>query len=134
VVVAPGNNGRDDDQRTQEYGTITAPGNHPYVITVKALGTPQRTDDLIASYSSKGATTIDHLVKPDLVPPANLVVSLLANGRSAAPRRPARRMGSAQVLRKHQFHCSLNAVFDTQRHQHSERRGKPAAGAAEAHA
>jgi len=137
VVVAAGNYGRDNSVGEQGYGTITAPGNDPYVITVGAMrtmGTPDRADDRIASYSSKGATTIDHLVKPDLVPPANLVVSLLANGRSAAPRRPARRMGSAQVLRKHQFHCSLNAVFDTQRHQHSERRGKPAAGAAEAHA
>jgi serine protease AprX len=86
VVVAAGNNGRDDYQDTEGYGTITTPGNDPYVITVgamKSMGTPQRTDDLIASYSSKGPTAIDHVVKPDLVAPGNLVVSLLANGGSA---------------------------------------------------
>src|SRR5580692_7966358 len=53
VVVAAGNNGR--YLPTSGYGTVTAPGNDPYVITVgamKPMGTPQRTDDLIASYSS----------------------------------------------------------------------------------
>jgi serine protease AprX len=55
VVVAAGNNGR--YQGTNGYGTITSPGNDPYVITVgamKPMGTPDRADDLIASYSSKG--------------------------------------------------------------------------------
>jgi serine protease AprX len=60
VVVAAGNNGR--YQPTDGYGTITSPGNDPYVITVgamKPMGTPTRVDDLIASYSSKGPTAID---------------------------------------------------------------------------
>src|SRR5262249_45437944 len=59
VVVAAGNNGRDNSRGTYGYGTITAPGNDPYVITVgatKTLGTSSRSDDLIASYSSKGPT------------------------------------------------------------------------------
>ena len=76
VVVAAGNNGR--YLPTSGYGTVTAPGNDPYVITVgamKPMGTPQRTDDLIASYSSKGPTVIDRVVKPDLVAPGNLLVS-----------------------------------------------------------
>jgi serine protease AprX len=76
VVVAAGNNGR--YLPTQGYGTITAPGNDPYVITVgamKPMGTPTRTDDLIASYSSKGPTVIDHIVKPDIVAPGNLLIS-----------------------------------------------------------
>ncbi|MGA7908257.1 MAG: S8 family serine peptidase, partial [Candidatus Sulfotelmatobacter sp.] len=38
-----------------------------------------RSDDQIASYSSKGPTTYDHVVKPDLVAPGNLVVSLDAH-------------------------------------------------------
>ncbi len=76
VVVAAGNDGR--YLPTQGYGTITAPGNDPYVITVgamKPMGTPSRTDDLIASYSSKGPTVIDHIVKPDIVAPGNLLIS-----------------------------------------------------------
>jgi serine protease AprX len=76
VVVAAGNNGR--FQPTSGYGTVTAPGNDPYVLTVgsmKPMGTPERTDDLIASYSSKGPTMLDHIVKPDLVAPGNLLVS-----------------------------------------------------------
>jgi serine protease AprX len=51
------------------------------VITVGAMKTEEtytRTDDLIASYSSKGPTQIDHVVKPDIVAPGNRVVSLLA--------------------------------------------------------
>ncbi len=79
VVVAAGNQGR--NQATQGYATITAPGNDPYVITVGAMkdrSTLTRTDDLIASYSSKGPTFIDHVVKPDLVAPGNRIASLSA--------------------------------------------------------
>jgi len=42
------------------------------------MGTPTRSDDLLASYSSKGPSPIDHVVKPDLVAPGNQIVSLLA--------------------------------------------------------
>lgn len=76
VVVAAGNNGR--YLPTSGYSTVTSPGNDPYVLTVgamKPMGTPQRSDDLIASYSSKGPTMLDHVVKPDLVAPGNLLVS-----------------------------------------------------------
>ncbi len=65
VVVAAGNNGR--YQTTNGYATVTSPGNDPYVITVgamKPMGTPTRTDDLIASYSSKGPTALDAVAKP----------------------------------------------------------------------
>ena len=76
VVVASGNNGR--FQPTDGYATVTSPGNDPYVITVgsmKPMDTATRTDDLIASYSSKGPTLIDHIVKPDIVAPGNLLIS-----------------------------------------------------------
>ena len=82
VVVAAGNYGRDNSNGTHGYGTIASPGDDPYVITVgatKTNGTSSRLDDSIASYSSKGPTAIDHIVKPDLVAPGNSVVSLLAS-------------------------------------------------------
>src|SRR2546429_1817397 len=41
------------------------------------MGTPTRNDDLIASYSSKGPTLFDHVVKPDIVAPGNRTVSVL---------------------------------------------------------
>jgi serine protease AprX len=81
VVVSAGNEGRDNTYGEQGYGTIDAPGNDPYVITVGAMKTEDtmvRTDDLIASYSSKGPTQIDHIAKPDLVAPGNRMVSLAA--------------------------------------------------------
>ena len=83
VVVSAGNLGRDDSFQNDGYGTITAPANDPYVITVgamKMMGTPDRGDDLIATYSSKGPTIIDHIAKPDLVAPGNKLVSLLSGG------------------------------------------------------
>lgn len=70
VVVAAGNQGRNDSAGTNGYGTITAPGNDPYVITVgamKDMHTSTRSDELIASYSSKGPTAVDHFVKPDIL-------------------------------------------------------------------
>lgn len=81
VVVAAGNQGRNNTQGTDGYATITAPGNDPLVITVgamKTMGTVTRTDDLIASYSSKGPTLIDHVVKPDIMAPGNRIISLEA--------------------------------------------------------
>lgn len=82
VVVSAGNDGRDNSEGNNGYGTISSPGNDPYVITVgamKSMGTPDRGDDLIATYSSKGPTVIDHIVKPDIVAPGNLVSSFVGN-------------------------------------------------------
>src|SRR5262249_42720060 len=65
------------------YGGITTPGISPFAITVGALntkGTPYRSDDEVASYSSKGPTMFDHLVKPDLVAPGNKILGLAAPG------------------------------------------------------
>lgn len=81
VVAAAGNYGRDNSLGTSGYATITAPGNDPYVITVGAMKTegPDRSNALITSYSSKGPTLVDHVVKPDIVAPGNRVVSLFAS-------------------------------------------------------
>ncbi len=82
VVCAAGNRGRavaDSQNGGTAYGTINSPGNDPYVITVGALNdqnTRSRDDDWIASFSSRGPTVIDHIVKPDLVAPGNMVISL----------------------------------------------------------
>ncbi|HME08009.1 MAG TPA: S8 family peptidase [Bryobacteraceae bacterium] len=78
VVVAAGNDGRNNTYGNNGYGTINSPGNDPCVITVGAMkteGTYPSGDDLIASYSSKGPTLFDHVVKPDLVAPGNRVIS-----------------------------------------------------------
>jgi len=94
VVVAAGNYGRDNSAGTNGYGTITAPGNDPYVITVGAMntkGTPDRGDDVVASYSSKGPSAIDHIVKPDLVAPGNRIVSLQQSGGSLIKANPGNR-------------------------------------------
>ena len=105
VVVAAGNNGR--YQPTDGYATITSPGNDPYVITVgamKPMGTPTRTDDLIASYSSKGPTAIDAVVKPDLVAPGNLLVSLEAPGSTLYNAYPGDRVPTATMSREAAVH------------------------------
>ncbi|MBM3735248.1 MAG: hypothetical protein FJW39_05615 [Acidobacteria bacterium] len=78
VVVAAGNLGR--YATTQGYATIAAPGNDPFVITVGAARNPEdgsdsQSDDTVSSFSSKGPTAIDHVVKPDLVAPGNLMVA-----------------------------------------------------------
>ena len=81
VVASAGNLGRNG------YASVLSPGNSPYAITVgamKTMGTADRGDDQIASYSSKGPTWIDMTLKPDLVAPGNLVTSLLADGSTLA--------------------------------------------------
>ena len=78
VVTAAGNLGKRSDGRPQ-YGSITAPGNAPWVLTVGASstqGTATRLDDVIALYSSRGPTAVDYDAKPDLVAPGTGMVSL----------------------------------------------------------
>jgi serine protease AprX len=83
VVVAAGNEGRNNSAETLGYGTITSPGNSPFVITVGAVntvGTASKRDDKIASYSSKGPTLVDYVIKPDLVAPGNCILSVRDKG------------------------------------------------------
>jgi serine protease AprX len=85
VVVAAGNGGR------MGYSTILSPGNDPYVITVgamKPMGTDPRNDDLVASYSSRGPTTVDGIIKPDIVAPGNETISVLSPGSTLAGEYP----------------------------------------------
>ena len=145
MVVAAGNDGRDNSENTNGYMTITAPGNDPYVITVGAMkteGTPTRTDDLVASYSSKGPTAIDHIVKPDLVAPGNNVVSLAAPNSTLASLYP----GNQTLLDYYESglqgtagYFAFIGLLHTKRNQHGDaggkrRRGIAAAGTSLAHA
>jgi serine protease AprX len=78
VVAAAGNSGRDPQGRVR-HGGVTAPGNAPWVLTVGAsshMGTIDRADDTIASFSSRGPTAIDYGAKPDVVAPGVGIESL----------------------------------------------------------
>ena len=55
------------------------------------MGTANKSDDKIASYSSKGPSVVDHFVKPDMVAPGNIIASLRVAGSTldmAASRQP----------------------------------------------
>ena len=77
VVVAAGNEG------AAGYASTHSPGNDPYVITVGASNnyqTGDRSDDILTTYTSRGPSYLDHVVKPDLVAPGNRTISLRAEG------------------------------------------------------
>jgi subtilisin family serine protease len=91
VVAAAGNNGKDAAGQ-KLYGAIHSPGSEPSAITVGAantFGTDGRSDDGVASYSSRGPTRggwtdllgvrhHDNLAKPDLVAPGNKIIDAAA--------------------------------------------------------
>jgi subtilisin family serine protease len=91
VVAAAGNNGK-NSSGNKVYGAIHSPGDEPSAVTVGAantFGTDARSDDTVASYSSRGPTRgfwtdalgvkhYDNLVKPDLVAPGNKIIDAAA--------------------------------------------------------
>ena len=82
VVVSAGNTGKALDGRAI-LGGISSPGNSPYAITVGALntwGTVDRSDDTVATFSSRGPSAFDRAVKPDIAAPGTKVLSLQADG------------------------------------------------------
>ena len=124
VVAAAGNRGKDDEGRSV-HGLIESPGNDPYVITVGALntkGTARRSDDELTTYSSKGPTAVDGLIKPDLVAPGNKIVSAEALGASLIADHPS----------LHTRGLRRGRVCDVERDEHGggrrERRGGAGAG------
>ena len=92
VVAAAGNFGKTADGRPIVGGVI-APGNTPSVLTVGAVntrGTARRGDDMMATYSSRGPTAIDGVLKPELVAPGNRIVAASAAGSYLARTYPER--------------------------------------------
>ncbi|HLJ53811.1 MAG TPA: S8 family peptidase [Chthonomonadaceae bacterium] len=91
VVCAAGNDGRASATQTAgapnegwgtAYGSINSPGNDPYVITVGATKSMDgnRAHDRIATYSGRGPSRLDIVLKPDIIAPGNHVISTLADG------------------------------------------------------
>ena len=85
AAVAGGNSG-------PKPSTIGTPGNHPDAFTVGALndkGTLTRADDDVAQFSSRGPTSVDGLVKPDILSPGVNITAANAPGsaldRAAVP-------------------------------------------------
>jgi len=102
VCIAAGNTGKDADGN-KIYGAIHSPGIEPSAITVGAantFGTDDRSDDQIASYSSRGPTRgfwtdlnginhYDNLIKPDLVAPGNKILEAESPGNELLNRKPS---------------------------------------------
>ncbi|HKS43336.1 MAG TPA: S8 family peptidase, partial [Blastocatellia bacterium] len=102
VCVAAGNLGKDENG-DKVYGAIHSPGTEPSAITVGATnthGTDARTDDNVASYSSRGPTRgyytdenevkhYDNLIKPDLVAPGNKLIDAKSPGNHIVTNNPA---------------------------------------------
>ena len=83
---------------TSVFGAITSPGNSPYALTVGAIdthGTPQRSDDTLATYSSKGPTRYDLVIKPDVVAPGSHIVSAEAAGSYLSQTYPERHVAGS---------------------------------------
>ena len=94
VVTSAGNLGRSESGQLQRGG-ITAPGNAPWVLTVGATNhqrTVARGDDVVAPFSSRGPTNIDHAMKPDIVAPGVGIESLAAAGSTLYTANPASRL------------------------------------------
>jgi serine protease AprX len=111
VVAAAGNRGRTLDG-TPVYGTINSPGHCPHAITAGVLntnGTPQRSDDVMASYSAKGPTR-DGLIKPDLVAPGHQMIGLLAPGAAIAAQHPQLVIGSGPDAKLQLSGSSMSAA------------------------
>jgi serine protease AprX len=90
VAVAAGNAG-------PNAGTITKPGDDPFVVTVGAddtSGTAQVSDDVVAPFSSQGPTP-DGFAKPDLVAPGISIVSDRDPGSFIDVNHPAAQVGSS---------------------------------------
>ncbi|MGQ0521266.1 MAG: S8 family peptidase [Actinomycetota bacterium] len=93
VVVAAANRG-------PGAGTISKPGDDPWVITVGAVedrGTPGLGDDRLPDFSSRGPTAADGLAKPDVVAPGAHIVSLDAPNSAISDNVPTVMTGGYRI-------------------------------------
>ncbi len=77
VVVSAGNHGESG------HFTISSPGNSRKVITVGSVsdnGTGGIYDDYVSTFSSRGPTLFDHVLKPDVLAPGNRIMAPYAEG------------------------------------------------------
>jgi serine protease AprX len=84
VVVSASNRG-------PAGGTISKPGDDPFVITVGAIddvGTTDKADDRLPDFTGRGPTAADGLSKPDIMAAGAHVLSLNATGSSIATQFP----------------------------------------------
>jgi serine protease AprX len=115
VVVSAGNFGKTSDGRPIAGG-ITTPGISPFAITAGALdtkGTPWRSDDEVASFSSKGPTLFDRLMKPDLAAPGRKILGLAAPGSTIVREHPELVIGSGRQARLQLSGTSMAAAVVT---------------------
>jgi serine protease AprX len=92
VVVAAGNRGVNPATGLPGYAGISSPGNAPSAITVGAAsnaGTVERTDDRVASFSSRGPSYFDGYAKPDVVAPGQWLLSNEVDGSTLATNYPS---------------------------------------------
>lgn len=97
VIASAGNSGK-DEFGAPVYGSISTPGNAPSVLTVGALNTwntVARGDDTVTTYSSRGPSSFDFFIKPDVVAPGNKIVSLEAAGSYLAAAYPDLRVAGS---------------------------------------
>jgi serine protease AprX len=82
VVVSAGNFGGSG------HYTVASPGNSRRAITVGSLtdngSGSNYNDDYVSTFSSRGPTLIDHVLKPDLVAPGNKIIAPYAEGAHLA--------------------------------------------------
>jgi subtilisin family serine protease len=123
VFAAAGNNGADANGN-RVYGHIHSPGNEPSAITVGAsntFGTDGRSDDGVASYSSRGPTRsfsvdengtvkYDNLVKPDIVAPGNRLIEAQAANNLLVNQNPALDAGVSPVDNRKMMYLSGSSM------------------------
>jgi serine protease AprX len=100
VVAAAGNHGVSPATGEPGYAGILSPGNAPSAITVgsaRSFDTNMRGDDRVATYSSRGPTWYDGLVKPDLVAPGHGLVAAAARSSALYSNNPSLRVDESYL-------------------------------------